>query len=254
MNNKYGLTRDIPDPIKEGVRQRDGFGCVHCGRGIYTYEHFNPPFKDARTHDVNGIALLCGQCQTLTTKGILSKETIQNDVHDPFCKRRGYSNDFFDLVYPLSIYYGNFVYYVSKDKLDHVMLVLDDEPALSCSADPIGGPMRLSAIFRDRKNRVCLEIVKNEWKASTQNWDIRQEGRRLNIYEEKRNIGIELEVEPPNKIFFNKLTTYFNKNKLTLDRQKLVVQRSDGRQLQVNLDSQQPIVRATPIFINPYRH
>ena len=94
MENKYGLSRNIDERTKQVVRQRDGFGCVHCGRGFYTYEHFNPPFAEAKIHDPNGIALLCGQCQYMTTKGILSKETICEDVKNPFCKRQGYSNDF----------------------------------------------------------------------------------------------------------------------------------------------------------------
>lgn len=44
--NKYGLTRDIPASVKRAVRQRDGFGCVICGLGIYTYEHIDQPFKN----------------------------------------------------------------------------------------------------------------------------------------------------------------------------------------------------------------
>jgi hypothetical protein len=43
--NKYGWPRDIPDDIKRFVRQKDGFGCVHCGRGIYQYDHFDPEFR-----------------------------------------------------------------------------------------------------------------------------------------------------------------------------------------------------------------
>jgi hypothetical protein len=248
MNNKYGLTRNIDEHTKEMIRKRDGFGCVHCGRGIYTYEHFNPPFIEAKKHDVNGIALLCGQCQILTTKGILSKETIQSDVNDPFCRRQGYSNDFFDLKYPMLIYYGNFIYYASKDKRDHVMLKINNEITLGCSEDPIGGPMQLSAIFRDRNNQICLEIVKNEWKASTQNWDIRQIGRKLSIYEGYREIGIEIEVDPPNKIYFNSFTTYFNKNKLLLDREKMVIQKADGNQILVSTPDS--IRRSAPININ----
>lgn len=30
-NNKYGLTRDIPEDVKRKVRKRCGFGCVICG-------------------------------------------------------------------------------------------------------------------------------------------------------------------------------------------------------------------------------
>jgi len=234
MDNKFGLSRHIPESIKELVRRRDGFGCVRCGSGLYTYEHFNPPFKDAQKHDPDGIALLCWQCQGRTTKGVLSKETIQNDVKDPCCKRRGYSNDFFDLMYPFMTYFGNFSYFARKDMLDHVILKSRDELILGCSQDPIGGPMQLSAIFRDRNNQICLEIVKNEWRASTQNWDVKYIGKKLKIYEVEREIGIEIEVEPPDKIYFNSFITYFDNCKLLLNRESMIIEKADGNRITIS--------------------
>ncbi len=233
MTNRYGLTRNIDEHTKQIVRKRDGFGCVHCGKGIYTYEHFNPTFNEARTHDHRGIALLCGRCQLLTTKGMLSKETIQKDVNDPFCKRQGYSNEFFDLAFPVLVSFGNFKYYASKDKAEHVILRVNNETTLGCSQDPAGGPTQLSAVFRDQNNQVCLEIVKNEWRASTQNWDITQTAKKIHIYEAERQIGIELEASPPHQISFNSFATYFNGNRLFLDKQRIVISRAGGNQMQI---------------------
>ena len=252
MVNRFGLSRNIPESIKEVVRKRDGFGCVHCGKGIYTYEHFNPLFKDAQQHQIEGIALLCGQCQLQTTKGILSKYTISLDVNDPFCKRAGFTNDFLDLTFPLLLYFGNFVYPVPDDNREHIMLMLDDEPALACSKDPVGGPVQISAVFHDRNNRICLQITKNEWKANSESWDIIQQGRKLSIYEEKRKVGIELEFEPPNIIRFNRLTTFFNKNRLEINKHQMSILRSDGKLLEVG--TPESITRAATIFINPWGH
>lgn len=248
MNNKHGLSRNISERTKEIIRRRDGFGCVHCGRGIYTYEHFNPTFNEAKEHNVDGIALLCGQCQILTTKGILSKETIQDDVNNPFCKRQGYSNDFFDLNYPISIYYGNFEYLACKGNGVSVILKVNNELTLSCSEDPIGGPVQLSALFRDKSNNICLEIVKNEWKASTDNWDIKQVGNKLDIYNSNKEIGIQVEVNPPNAIIFRRFKTYFNGSMLVLDKQKILIKKADGRELEIFTPNIQR--RAAPIVIN----
>lgn len=59
--NKYGLSRYVPSDVRRIVRQRCGFGCVICGLSLYDYEHFAPYFKDAKSHDPDGITLLCMQ-------------------------------------------------------------------------------------------------------------------------------------------------------------------------------------------------
>ena len=47
--NRFGLTRDIPEPVRRAVRQGTGFGCVICGAAIITYHHFDPPFVKRHT-------------------------------------------------------------------------------------------------------------------------------------------------------------------------------------------------------------
>ncbi len=49
--NKHGLSRTIPEDVKRQVRQACGFGCVCCGFAIVTYEHIEPEFHNAESHD-----------------------------------------------------------------------------------------------------------------------------------------------------------------------------------------------------------
>ena len=95
--NTYGLSRYIPAAVKKEIRRRCGFGCVICGNAIITYEHIDPPFAIARTHDPKRMTLLCGTHQTESTKGLLSKETITSADSNPFCKQKGYARHLFDL-------------------------------------------------------------------------------------------------------------------------------------------------------------
>src|SRR5687768_2599641 len=95
--NRLGLARDIPDAVKREVRQRCGFGCVIDGSALYTYEHFDPPYKDARRHEPAGITLLCGSCQLKTSRGQLSKLTIAEANANPYPLHQGWSGAVFDV-------------------------------------------------------------------------------------------------------------------------------------------------------------
>jgi hypothetical protein len=61
-----------PEESKRRVRQRDGFGCVCCGLGIYQYDHFDSEFSEATAHHENGIISLCAACHAKKTRGLLS--------------------------------------------------------------------------------------------------------------------------------------------------------------------------------------
>ena len=83
MKNKYDLSRTIPNEVKRVVRQECGFGCIVCGNAIYTYEHIIPEWKDALSHEVDKIGLLCNNCHIQTTKGLIPKEAIQKYRDSP---------------------------------------------------------------------------------------------------------------------------------------------------------------------------
>lgn len=63
--NKYGLTRDIGDDKKDKLRKEVNSVCpardinVPCFSLFLTYHHFDPPFKNCREHNPNGIIALC---------------------------------------------------------------------------------------------------------------------------------------------------------------------------------------------------
>jgi len=72
--------------VAREVRQRCGFGCVICGSAIADYEHFAPPFKDARQHSAEGITRSV-VVERPETNFLIVRETNAA----PFCKREGFS-------------------------------------------------------------------------------------------------------------------------------------------------------------------
>ena len=76
--NAYGISRKIPEDIKQQVRVRSGFGCVLCREIPCDYDHFEPEFKDLKTpHSAEGIALLCARHHAEKTRGFLRAEKVK---------------------------------------------------------------------------------------------------------------------------------------------------------------------------------
>ena len=84
--NQFGLPRPIPEEVKRQVRERCGFGCVSCGRGIFQYDHFDPEYSEAHDHLPEGITLLCGSCHDEKKHGLLTNDKVAEMNADPFCK------------------------------------------------------------------------------------------------------------------------------------------------------------------------
>jgi hypothetical protein len=147
--NKFGLSGDIPKPVERAVRRRCGFGCVICGDAIFTYEHFDPPFKEAREHKPKGITLLCGSHQNESSKGLLSRQTIRSADAEPYCKQHGYATHVFDLgaVRP-RLFIGSNDFTACGTRIvfnaDTLFEIFPPEPGSK--------RWRLSATFRDRNN------------------------------------------------------------------------------------------------------
>lgn len=95
--NRYGLSRTIPEDVARQVRQRAGFGCIICGNALYQYDHFDPEFNQAKEHNANAICLLCARCHSRKTKKLLSLETLRLAASKPKCKETGFSRDAFDV-------------------------------------------------------------------------------------------------------------------------------------------------------------
>ena len=209
--NGFGLPRNIPAAIKRAVRQRDGFGCVVCGSAIIDYEHFDPEFKDAQEHTVDGIILLCPNHHR--AKGsFISRQTIANAIKSPACRKNGFArgpfdvgNDFPEIV--LGTFIGRNVPVLIRALGEDVFSILPPE-------EP-GGPFRLSALLRDSEGQITFKIVENEWQIPDDAWDAVVDNKRITIRRNSGEIALVLRPEPPGKIVIEHLEMAYKEFKIS---------------------------------------
>ncbi len=206
--NRYGLTRaSMSEAVRRAVRQRCGFGCVVCGNAFIEYDHFEPEFAEATTHDPEHIVLLCLLHHGMKTKSSawLSDELIRRAAATPKATSDGFST--FEVpqtsVHP-TIVLGELTCIEVGSLIE-----VDGESILSIE-DPEapGAPYRVSARLSDASGTEILEIERNEVKASSLSWDVRLEGARLRIWEASRRVALHLRFEP-NKIVVERLDMEF---------------------------------------------
>jgi hypothetical protein len=190
--NKYGLTRTLRAEVARSIRQRDGFGCVVCGFAVVDYEHFDPPFSEAREHNPDGMMLLCKRCHG--NKGtFLAPETIAEAAKNPHAKRAGFSWGAFDWGRQSpEVLIGN----LSCRDTPVLIRVLGDEILTVKPPEAAGAPFRLSARLCDRDGTLLLEIVENQWQAGAGNWDVVTEGARITIKKAHGDIVLVLRSQP----------------------------------------------------------
>ncbi len=205
--NKYGLPREIPEDIKRAVRQASGFGCVICGLSLYQYDHIDPPWAEARQHRPEDICLLCPNDHERKTKGLLSIEDIRAAYGSPAAKSRGYSRDpeFRTCRRPLTVRLGNVVF----NDPGHVLRIAGQD--LLAVEDLEEGRVGLSGRFFDRKDRLILEIARNEWRTFAGNWDVERSGKSILIREEYHRRSLRVIAESANAVTFDDIaTSYLN--------------------------------------------
>ena len=198
--NRHKLSRDIPSEIRKRVRRRCGFGCVICGNAIVTYEHFDPPFRDATAHRAEGITLLCGSHQLESSKGLLSLDSIASANAKPQCRERGYASHVLDL--------GN----------QRPQLFIGGSDVTNCGSgiafndswlfrvrepEPHSRRWRLSARFFSSTGQVACEIRNNELIIPATDFEIEQSARTL-LVRRDREIVVELELLPPAVLALNR--------------------------------------------------
>ena len=196
MKNRFGLSRDIPSDVRKRVRRRCGFGCAICGNAIVTYEHFDPPFREARAHKSEGITLLCGTHQLESSKGLLSKETIARANANPICRERGYASHSLDLGSgrPMLVVGGtDFTQCGAGVAVDGKWLLQVNPP------EPHSLRWRLSASFYSEAGELTCRIRDNELLIASAPFEIQQVGGKLTIKDESK-VLLDLEVTPPRKI------------------------------------------------------
>ena len=208
--NKHGLSRHIPDEIKLQIRQACGFGCVVCGMTIYTYEHIDPEFTDATSHDPVKMALLCGSCHLKVTKGIWSKDKVKQARLNPKCKQQGYSNDFFDAGKPFGVSIGR-IYFFKNETGD--LLRIDGKTDLSMKKVD-REPPKLSGTFCDQSGATLFEIKENEWIGNPDAWDIESVGNTLTIKDKEDSILLQINARPPHIVAIQIANLRYGENSL----------------------------------------
>ncbi len=218
--NKHGLGRTIPAEVKRIVRKRCGFGCVRCGLALYDYEHFDPDFKDALTHDENGITLLCMQCNQKRNRGVLSVETVREANKHPKCLSDGFASETFDFGTKSMT-----VIVASHEFIDCCTLIaINDFPVLSIRPpENIGEPYRLSGRFADETGEITLAIKDNVWAAGADNWDVECVGPRIIIKNGPRRVALKIKSEPPHRIIIEQLNMQFDGIALRAENEKFEI-------------------------------
>lgn len=207
MKNRHGLPRTIPSDVKRAIRQRCGFGCVICGSGIIQYEHVDPEYQDALVHDPQKMALLCPQCHAKVTTGFWSKQKVLEAMVRPLCKKQGYSKEVFDVGH------GHPALQFGGVLLRNCPIPIQVGGAPLFKVEPPeeeGAPFRLSGLFSDSSGKVSLQIIENEWLASSSNWDVEVSGGSITIREAKGSIHLKLIAKPPDTIVVDRLNMFLN--------------------------------------------
>jgi hypothetical protein len=220
MKNQHGLSRPIPEAVKRAVRQRCGFGCVVCGSVITEYEHFDPPFADAVSHDARGITLLCPSCHTKKDKGLLSVQSIEAHNSNPIAKRVGFSREF------LMLTDGTPVIHLVTNTFSEVenIVEIDGRSLFSIrKSDELSAPVEISAEFCDEKNTKIAEIVKNEWRSFNDNWDVKFVGNRLRVWSGPDKIELDVEFNLPGEISIHRFAMNWNGYGVRGDQNSAVV-------------------------------
>lgn len=223
--NQYGLTRHIDADVKREIRQRCKFGCAICGLGIYEYEHVDPEFHEAKAHVAKNMTLLCPSCHAKVTRRIWSKSKVKRASENPYCVKQGYSNESFDLGNePPFFTLGGVTF-----KEVTVPIMVKGTPLFKVAPpENPGEPFRFSGFFTDLNGEVSLEIIENEWRASTDNWDVEIVGNTITIREKLNKIHLRMTAHPPDGLTVSKLDMSYEGMSFKGDAEKLTVTFKNG--------------------------
>ncbi|MBK9215861.1 MAG: hypothetical protein IPM59_09725 [Chloracidobacterium sp.] len=220
--NKYGLSRHIPEDVRRQLRQEAGFGCVVCGLAIATYEHIDPEFHEARTHDPAAMAYLCGGCHDTVTRKFWSKDKVITAKRLPECIKKGRCHAAFDIGSkgPVRITLGSNEF-INVDTI----LAFEDEVLLSVlPPDENGQPYRLSGRFFDSEGSLLFDIEENEWRAGTGIWDIEASGGRITLRAEAGRVAAQILCNPDVGLTIERLDMMYSGLRFLIDRGNMVYQ------------------------------
>lgn len=214
--NKFGLSREIPAPIKRTVRQECRFGCVLCGQAIYQYEHITP-FHKVNDHIPKNIALLCGTHHDQVTRGLIAKDTVRKKRLNPYRLSHRWPHTTFDpVVEDLPVILGGAHFFSPKT----VLSVFGQNLLSVREPEEPGAPIRLSAEFYDDSGKKTLAIDDNECTFNRYSWDIEARGTRFTIRKAPGVIALRIRLAP-DRLAVERLRMQYGGVRLEANEQEL---------------------------------
>jgi len=171
--NKHRLRRlgssAKDEAIKRQIREESGFGCVICGLIPYDYEHIEPGFSGAQSHDPNCMTLLCGSCHDQVTRGWIPKSEVWKAKNNPKCTQKGYNSQ---MLWPgkaiPDLMIGNTLF---EDCPKPILVA--GEPVITFGYPEEGdNKISITGNFHDSSGEKIATITNNEWRGLTSNADI----------------------------------------------------------------------------------
>jgi hypothetical protein len=233
--NQFGLSRIIPSEVALEIRQNSGFGCVICGRAVTHFDHVDPEWHNAKSHDPSKMTQLCGYCHDLKTRGHLSVERIKKAMLKPKSFEDGFVIAPFNLCTILpNIKIGNSTF-INADQIIKV-----DEKEILKFVVPIeqDDPVLLYADFCNENGERLFSIEGNKWSGDTANWDINVKGKNIILRQAKNEILIDIENDPDNNlIIIHRLNMFYKNWKFIGTKNSFEIISPDGNKFALTGDS-----------------
>jgi hypothetical protein len=203
MKNRFGLNRDIPLEIKREIRQRSKNGCVVCRCGVYQYEHIEPEYKDAVTHDPAVICCLCARCHDKVTRGLLSKQSVfQSYQRVQTVDEIDNPREFFDFhTGEAKLLFGNLI----CEPVPESVFRCYGTNVFSVEAGNSSEPGKINSIFCDDDGQLTFQIIGNEWIGPTSSYDLEIVGQRFTVRLPNGRISLKLRHTPPGIVTIERL-------------------------------------------------
>jgi hypothetical protein len=184
------------------------------------YEHLSPEFHDAKEHDPQRMAYLCGGCHDKVTRGIWSKAKIEEAREAPWCLTKGHPHDAFDVgECGATIWLG-------PNKVVNVPILLEvrGKPLLKIQEPESKGlPCRISGDFYDDEGKLLFTINENEWFGNPSAWDIECVGPRITIRKIHRQVSLQLRALPREGIVVERANFTYEGTRLFVSSEEVKV-------------------------------
>lgn len=230
--NKHGLKRYIPASIRRTIRKNSGHGCVVCGNAIVDYEHVDPEWTDARSHNASKMTLLCPGCHAKVTRGTLSKAKIKEHMMDPWAFKNGLSYD--DLELPATdpkIFIGNSTY-----QTETVVLRAYGKNLLQFyPPETANSPYRVSGEFYNQAGVLTSRIKKNIFESVLGEHDVQFVGTKITVKSpDQQKPSLVLERQGGEDLRIEELNMFYRGISFSVSKEGVLTVLAGGSTLVIN--------------------